>query len=80
LSECIDSAMEEESAILSARERGFAGPRTNDRGPIHPGRRVDISNNGVRNANIVTGSIGKERVNTRDQGGRIRCYACGAHK
>jgi hypothetical protein len=78
--------MEEESAILSAKERGFAGPRTNDRngfrghdrGPIHRGCRVDISNNGVRNANIVTGSIGKERANTRDQVGKIRCYACGA--
>jgi hypothetical protein len=81
LSECIDSAMEEESAILSAKERGFAGPRTNyrngfrghDRGLIHPGRRVDVSNNGVRNANIVTGSICKEI-----QVGKIRCYACGA--
>ena len=37
LSECIDAAMEEESAILSAKERGFAAPRSHagsrDKGP-----------------------------------------------
>jgi hypothetical protein len=31
LSACIDSALEEESAILSVKERGFAAPKSNDK-------------------------------------------------
>jgi hypothetical protein len=92
LSVCIDTAFEEESAILSAKERGFnAGntfkgpgrgsgfiPRDMNRGVGHPGRRVgyDDNRNISKSAHVVSDAA-RERAPAGNFE-KIRCHACGA--
>jgi hypothetical protein len=91
LSVCIDTALEEESAILSAKERGFnvgntfKGPGTGSgfvprdisRGIGHPGRRVGYDNRNISKSAHVVSDAARERIPAGNLG-KIRCHACGA--
>jgi hypothetical protein len=92
LSVCIDATFEKESAIPSAKERGFnvgnifkgpgrgSGfiPRDINRGIGHPGRRVGYDNNrNISKSAHVVSDAARERVPAGNFG-KNRCHACGA--
>ncbi|PNF17536.1 hypothetical protein B7P43_G16427, partial [Cryptotermes secundus] len=68
LSVCIDAALEEESAILSVKERGFA-PQKFNKGPEIAGR--------ATGADVRKGTGISMHVVTKATDAGIICYACG---